>query len=312
MKHSQLSNFLLVLLLSIFLWNCASEIPALKSPESSKKAILTFKFLDFTPAVDGDIDTAARTVKLRVPVATKVTALVPTITLSASAKVTPASLIPQNFTVPITYMVTAADCTKRAYTVSVDVARTTDPEIIGIETLSIKTTESFFVYGKNFTRATPLFYLTSKLTGKIYNLNTVAGTLKATEAKVQVPFDVPVGLYSISVNVAGRVFKYRTLDLKVTGTGKELIINRMTVLSYIRGNTLVITGNNIKAQKAQIRFVPQIASTTQLKDAIINTAGTEISYKIETTFPAPNRWSVAVLLDGVAYALPDLITITAR
>jgi hypothetical protein len=299
-------------LATFILWNCSSEIPTLKTARSPKKDILTFKFKDFTPEAEGDIDTTARTVSIRVPVATKVLALKPTITVSSEASINPGNEVAQNFTTPVTYLVSASDCTKRAYRVSVVVALATDPEIIGIETITTKTTESFFIYGKNLNRATPTFFLTSKTTGKVYNLTTVAGTLTATQAKVQVPFDVPVGIYSVSVTVNARIFKYRALDLKVTGAGTELQINRMAVFAYIRGQDLIITGNNIKATKAQIRFVPQLGSTTQLKDAIINSAGTEIKYTIEANFPAPYRWTLTVLLDGKTYALPDLVTITAR
>lgn len=311
MNKNLLPTYLLSVILISF-WNCSSEIPELKKPRSPQKDILSFKFVEFNPIVEGDIDTSLRTVRLRVPVATKVTALKPTITVSSTASVNPNSLIAQNFTAPVTYFVTAADCTKRAYQVSVIVALATDPEITGIETISIKTTESFFIYGKNFINRglQARFILTSKTTGKTFNLANVS--LSATQAKVQVPFDVPVGLYSITVDVNGRQFKYRTLDLKVTGAGTELIINRMTVLAYIRGQDLIITGNNIKATKAQIRFQPQIGGTTQTKDAIINSAGTQIKYTIETAFPVPNRWTLTVILDGKSYGLPDLVTITAR
>jgi hypothetical protein len=310
-----IKKLLSISLLSIIffsLWNCSSELPELKKPKSPQKDIISFKFEDFNPIVEGDIDTTLRTVRARVPVATKVIALKPTITVSQSATVTPNSLIAQNFTNPFTYFVTAADCTKRAYQVSVTVALATDPEISGIETISIRTTESFFIYGKNFIRGAlqAKFILTSKTTGKTFNLTNVS--LTATQAKVQVPFEVPAGLYSISVDVNGRQFKYRQLDLKVTGAGTELIINRMTVLAYVRGQDLIITGNNIKALKAQIRFQPQIGGTTQTKDVIINTAGTEIKYNIEANFPAPNRWTLTVILDSKTYALPDLVTITAK
>ncbi len=311
MNRNLFSIFLFFTIL-ISIWNCSSEIPSLKSPKSPQKDILSFKFEDFNPIVEGDIDTTLRTVKLRVPVATKVTALKPTITVSQQAIVTPNSLIPQNFTSSLTYFVTAADCTRRAYQVSVIVALVTDPEITGIETISIKTTESFFIYGKNFVRGNLMakFILTSKVTGKTYTLTNVS--LTATQAKVQVPFEVPAGLYSITVDVNGRQMKYRQLDLKVTGAGTEVIINRMAVLAYIRGQDLIITGNNIKATKTQIRFQPQIAGTTQTKDAIINPTGTEIKYNIEATFPTPNRWTLTVLLDGKTYSLPDLVTITAK
>ena len=297
-------------ILALVLWNCSSEIPTLKAGRSAKKDILTFKFADFTPVAEGDIDTTLRTVLVRVPVASKVLALKPTITLSPEASVNPNNQVAQNFTNPVTYLVTASDCTKRAYRVSVIVALATDPEIIGIETASIKTTESFFIYGKNLNRATPLFFLTSKTTGKVYNLTTVAGTLTATQAKVQVPFDVPVGIYSVSVTVSGRTFKYRTIDLKVTGAGTETIVNRMITFTYVRGDEIIITGRNMKATTSQIRFVPQLAGAMVIKNATLNVDGTELRYKIETTFAVPNRWTLTVILGDKQFPLPDLVTIS--
>jgi hypothetical protein len=307
-----LHTLFLMMVAVCFLSSCSSELPELKIAKSPQKQLLSFKFIDFNPVAEGDVDTSTRKVKVRVPVGTKVTALIPTVVVSSQASVFPASLIAQNFTKPVIYMVTAADCTKRAFEVTVEVALATDPEITGIETLSAKTTDSFYIYGKNLTRtgAITKFFLTSKLNGKTYDLSNVS--LTTTQAKVQIPYDVPVGLYSITIDVNGRQVKYRSLDLKITGTGTQIIVDRMTVLAYIRGQDLIITGNNLKATKVQIRFQPQLGSTTQLKDAVINTDGTEIKYKIETTFPAPYRWTLTVLLDGVAYALPDLVTITAK
>ncbi len=295
---------------SLILWNCSSEIPTLKVPRSPKKDILTFKFEDFTPHSEGDIDTTLRTVAIRVPIATKVIALKPTITVSPEASISPGNLVPQNFTTPVTYLVTASDCTKRAYRVSVVVALATDPEIIGIETIAIKTTESFFIYGKNLNRANPTFFLTSKTTGKVYNLIIVSGTLTPTQAKVQVPFGVPVGVYSVSVSVNGRSFKYRALDLKVTGTGTETVVNRMTVLAYVRGQDLIITGLNMKATAPQIRFVPQVGGVTVIKPAVLSADGTTLTYKIETTFVVPNRWTLTVILGDKQFTLPDFVTIT--
>lgn len=294
----------------LILWNCSSEIPTLKAARSPKKDIITFKFEDFTPHPEGDIDTTLRIVSIRVPIATKVIALKPTITVSPEASISPGNLVPQNFTSPVTYFVTASDCTKRAYRVSVIVALATDPEIIGIETISTKTTESFFIYGKNLNRATPLFFLTSKTTGKVYILTTVSGTLTASQAKVQVPFNVPVGIYSVSVTVNARTFKYRALDLKVTGIGTETIVDRMAVLAYVRGQDLIITGQNMKAIIPQIRFVPQVGGVAVIKPAVLNATGTTLTYKIETTFVVPNRWTLTVILGDKQYPLPDLVTIT--
>jgi hypothetical protein len=310
MMNRKLLLCLSTTILAIILWNCDSEVPTLKGPKSAKKDILTFKFADFSPVAEGDIDTTARTVAVRVPVATKVTALKPTITVSPEATINPGNETPQNFTTPFTYLVTAADCTKRAYRVTVTVTLATDPEIIGIETITAKTTESFFVYGKNLNRAAPTFFLTSKTTGKTYNLTTVSGTLTATQAKVQIPFDVPVGIYSVSVTVAGRTVKYRALDLKITGAGTEMIVDRMTDLTYVRGEEIIITGHNMKAVTPQIRFVPQLAGTTVIKNATLNLDGTELKYKIETNFAVPNRWALTVILGDKQFPLPDLVSIT--
>jgi len=83
--------------------------------------ILTFNFL--TPAVTGAVDNVLYTVALIVPFGTNVTNLVPTITVSAGATVSPLSGVGQNFTSPVTYTVTAADgTTTQAYIVTVSVA----------------------------------------------------------------------------------------------------------------------------------------------------------------------------------------------
>jgi len=67
---------------------------------------------DFTVAgVSGTVDAIGHTVSVTVPFGTDVTALVPSITLSAGATVNPTSGVAQNFTNAITYTVTAEDGT---------------------------------------------------------------------------------------------------------------------------------------------------------------------------------------------------------
>ena len=107
-----------------------------------------------------------------------------------------------------------------------------------------------------------------------------------------------------------RTFKYRALDLKITGTGTETVVNRMTTLAYVRGDEIIITGHNMQAKTPQIRFVPQLAGVIVTKNATLNVAGTELRYKIETTFAVPNRWTLTVILGDKQFALPDLVTIT--
>jgi len=86
---------------------------------SSAKAITAFNFT--SPVATGTINEVAHTVSVTVPMGTNVTALVPTITISALASVNPASGVAQNFTNPVTYRVTAENGTTQDYVVTVTI-----------------------------------------------------------------------------------------------------------------------------------------------------------------------------------------------
>lgn len=87
--------------------------------ESSEKKILSFKFA--SPAVEAVITENAKTIVAVVPAGTDVTALVPIITVSDKATVSPASGMPVNFTNPVTFTVTAEDGSTATYVASVTV-----------------------------------------------------------------------------------------------------------------------------------------------------------------------------------------------
>jgi methionine synthase I (cobalamin-dependent) len=76
---------------------------------SSAKDITQFTIL----GISGIIGTS--TIALTVPYVTDVTDLTPTITITG-ASVSPVSGVPQNFTSPVTYTVTAADVSTKVYT----------------------------------------------------------------------------------------------------------------------------------------------------------------------------------------------------
>jgi uncharacterized protein YegL len=92
---------------------------------SPAKAITAFSFT--SPPAAGAIDEAAKTVSVAVPHGTDVTALVATFT-TTGASVRVGSTIqvsgttPNDFTNPVSYLVTAADGTRATYTVTVTVA----------------------------------------------------------------------------------------------------------------------------------------------------------------------------------------------
>jgi len=84
--------------------------------KSSAKKVLTVNFNSTSPAVMAVIDTAANTITALLPAGSDITKLAPTITISDKATISPASEVSQNFTSPITYMVTAEDGTTKTYT----------------------------------------------------------------------------------------------------------------------------------------------------------------------------------------------------
>src|SRR5664280_710339 len=83
------------------------------------KAITSFQFAGLTPTVVGSINEVTKTIALTVPYGTVVTALVPTIAVSALAAVGPFSGVAADFTLPVTYTVTAEDTSTQAYVVTV-------------------------------------------------------------------------------------------------------------------------------------------------------------------------------------------------
>jgi len=88
------------------------------------KAITEFRFA--TPVATSTINESNHSISLTVPFNTDVTTLVPTITITG-VSVSPLSGVAQNFTNPVTYIVTAADGSTQAYIVTV--STTTDPDI---------------------------------------------------------------------------------------------------------------------------------------------------------------------------------------
>ena len=80
---------------------------------SSNAKILEFVFDGITPTVTGIVNTDNHTILVNVTNGTDVTSLLPSITISDNASISPASGLAQDFTSPITYTVTAKDGTKQ-------------------------------------------------------------------------------------------------------------------------------------------------------------------------------------------------------
>ncbi|MEI8095433.1 MAG: hypothetical protein WCG80_14575 [Spirochaetales bacterium] len=96
---------------------------------SSAKEILTFAFS--SPAATGIIDSTAGTIAITVPYSTTtLNGLVPTFSING-ASVAPASGVARDFSLPVTYVITAEDGTTRTYTVTVTKATASANDITG-------------------------------------------------------------------------------------------------------------------------------------------------------------------------------------
>jgi hypothetical protein len=115
-------SYVILAAVAVISVQCSDDDSAPEDSKSTDKSIASFKFAGLTPVVTATIkNDATNTITATVPAGTSVTALVPTLEISAGASVSPTSGTAQNFTTPVTYTVTAEDGSKQAYTVTVTV-----------------------------------------------------------------------------------------------------------------------------------------------------------------------------------------------
>jgi eukaryotic-like serine/threonine-protein kinase len=130
-----LTKILAVLYLAIIMIAvaCKKEDPAPSTPttppvatKSSAKDITKFSFAGLSPVVDATIDATTKAITATVPAGTDVTKLVPTITLSDKATVSPATGVATDFSKEVSYTVTAEDGSTVIWKVIVTLAKPVD------------------------------------------------------------------------------------------------------------------------------------------------------------------------------------------
>ncbi|WP_460974423.1 RCC1 domain-containing protein [Spirosoma knui] len=125
-----------------------------QAPKSSEKQITAFSFATLNPVVQASIDQTTHKITATVPASTDITKLVPTLTVSSKATVSPASGVAQNFTNPVSYTVTAEDGSKQAYEVKVEKSSVSSTEILEISvganhSLILRSDNTLWVNGIN-------------------------------------------------------------------------------------------------------------------------------------------------------------------
>ena len=87
--------------------------------KSAAKDISKFSFAALSPVVDASIDASTKAITVTVPATTDVSKLVPTLTISDKATISPATGVTQDFSKEVSYTVTAEDGSTVVYKVNV-------------------------------------------------------------------------------------------------------------------------------------------------------------------------------------------------
>lgn len=119
MKRPHLLNFFLSLIIIAFLQNCSEDKTISNVIPEGNRQIESFSFESFSPAREGIIKNDSSLIRLTVPIGADVTALVPSITFSAGATISPNNGVAQDFSQFVVYTVTDIEGAKKLYTVVV-------------------------------------------------------------------------------------------------------------------------------------------------------------------------------------------------
>jgi|GEM_PF-1659543 len=90
------------------------------SPKSTEKQLLSFSFGTLSPPVQTTVNQTTKAITATLSADANLAALVPTITVSAKATVSPASGVSQDFSRPVNYTVTAEDGSTQVYQATID------------------------------------------------------------------------------------------------------------------------------------------------------------------------------------------------
>ena len=176
---------------------------------SSEKAITAFSFA--SPAATGVITEADHTIAVTVPYETDVTALVPTIVVSADATVSPEGA--QDFTNPVTYTVTAQNGSIQNYVVTVNVALPSTNNALANLVLRnasnsslINMTPAFVTATKSYTAIVPFTTTALTVTPTVAD---ATATVKVNDTAVNSgsasgPINIPIEGINISVVVTAQ------------------------------------------------------------------------------------------------------------
>lgn len=259
-----------------------------------KPVIKDFSFSKLNPVVPGVINEDAKTVNLTVPYGTDVKSLVPSIVHNA-ASVSPASGVAQDFSKPVTYIITAANGTKQSYIVTVTVAPSSaksitsfrfnglDPDVVGAVNETSKTIELTVLYGTDVTALVPTIVHNgtsiSPNSGVTQDFtNPVVYTVTAADKTTQkYTVTVKTAAPGTSANLAALTISKGTLTPTFSS-----IVNSYNVNVDYKVNAVDVTAT-LSDSKASISINGQAASSGIAKTIALQPAGSKTTVTIAVT-----------------------------
>lgn len=245
---------------------------------SSEKKILTFNFNIDGELFEGDID--HNTLEIRISTYKDITSIIPEVTISENATITPASDIAQDFSQDIQYVVTAQDQTSNTYTV-----KTFQHVINNFVQKS---------YIRAFSRCT--IYLTNE-----NDINNAELYLENDSNSYQLNINDLITQFNPNLQMYGNYFSFEFTENIVTATNYKLRlkINGITIAEsfqnidvlaenaphilsanqtlYNLNDTLILTGVNLLPQ---LRILAPNGSIYQINDSYlsVNPEATELNF----------------------------------
>jgi hypothetical protein len=201
------------------------------------------------PAAIGQIDTVRNIISVSVPANTLLGSLVPTITASRNATLSPASGVARDFSVNVTYRVAAEDpsVAERSYNVVVSLPISVDPLL----RLDYTVGNQVRLTGRNFKNPTGIYriVLIDTRTNVPFTITAVTGT--SNTLLFNISNNVPVGTYRVVVNTGAEEVTLNE-QLRVVATASSPVIVEVSTLALVLDGTFTITGRNFGTNRAAL------------------------------------------------------------
>lgn len=297
------------------------------TPSSSSPAFSQYSLA----GVSGIINEASKTIDITLPNGTDVTALVATFATNGSnvkvgTVVQTSTVTPNNFTAPVSYIVTAADGTIATYAVTVRVAAISEHSLTsyslagasGVINETAKTISVTVPYGTNLTALAATFSTTGmsvKVGATVQASGVTVNNFTTPVAYVVTAADATTSTYTVTVAVANNTAKAITAYSFVGYTGASGVINEtaktisVTVPNGTNVTALVATftttGSNVKVGTTlQTSGTTANNFTSPVPYIVTDANGSSVTYTVSVAIAS----STAKAITAYSFtALPDSV-----